>query len=58
MILSVGPRIINGKNATVGQFPWQVAIYVTFSSYTNLCGGAIISEKWILTAAHCASQYG
>lgn len=44
-------RIIGGQNAKYGQFPYQVALYDIFSN--PVCGGAIISERWIITAAHC-----
>ncbi|KAJ3652786.1 hypothetical protein Zmor_018719 [Zophobas morio] len=49
-----GGRIINGTPASRGQFPWQAAVYFTTSSGTSFCGGSIISNIWILTAAHCA----
>ncbi|PID42520.1 MAG: hypothetical protein CSA52_01350 [Gammaproteobacteria bacterium] len=52
------PRIINGSKAGSGQFPWQVALLTDpqdgFASQT--CGGSIIHERWILTAAHCYSE--
>lgn len=52
-----GPRIINGDKASKGQFPWQAAIYVTQPGVTNLCGGALVNKRWILTAGHCVIEY-
>jgi secreted trypsin-like serine protease len=46
-------RIINGDLAGLGQFPWQAAVYVPLGSSYFVCGGSIISEQWILTAAQC-----
>merc|ERR1712223_1298917 len=43
-------RIVGGVEATPHQFPWQVGLF--FDGY--FCGGSIISEEYILTAAHCA----
>ncbi|XP_063918631.1 brachyurin-like [Zophobas morio] len=49
-------RIINGENATLGQFPWQVGVDLGFNDTIWFCGGSIISEYWILTAAHCLDR--
>jgi len=43
-------RITNGQPARRGQFPWQVAVFI---ENTGFCGGSLISDTWILTAAHC-----
>jgi secreted trypsin-like serine protease len=43
-------QIVNGINAYRGQFPWQAAIAVDDSSF---CSGSVISNYWVLTAAHC-----
>lgn len=40
-------RIVGGKYAVVGQFPYQV--YGLFDRW--LCGGSIISENFILTVS-------
>ncbi|XP_037914807.1 serine protease SP24D-like [Hermetia illucens] len=48
--LAYDPRIVGGKTASAGQFPYQVALK---RSGSFLCGGSIISSTFILTAAHC-----
>jgi secreted trypsin-like serine protease len=47
---NINKQISGGEAASRGQFPWQVAIHV---DYTNLCGGSLIQNNWVLTAAHC-----
>ncbi|XP_015121520.1 chymotrypsin-2-like [Diachasma alloeum] len=43
-------KILNGNDANLGEFPWMVSIQY---EGLHICGGAIISERHILTAAHC-----
>ncbi|KAK5646193.1 hypothetical protein RI129_004657 [Pyrocoelia pectoralis] len=50
-------RIIGGAAATEGEFPWQVSIQVDDGRQLHhICGGAILSPHWIITAGHCISQ--
>ncbi|XP_058457218.1 brachyurin-like [Malaya genurostris] len=47
-------RIVNGEEAQPGQFPYQVAIVSFFQDGSGgLCGGTILTQNFVLTAAHC-----
>lgn len=45
-------RIYGGSEAKPGQFPYQITLRLWHSSL-HYCGGSIISNRHILTAAHC-----
>ncbi|XP_035267505.1 coagulation factor IXa [Anguilla anguilla] len=49
---AVDKRIIGGYEVVQGEIPWQVAL-VDRPSQVVFCGGSILSEYWVITAAHC-----
>ncbi|XP_033063711.1 prothrombin [Trachypithecus francoisi] len=45
-------RIVEGWDAEIGMSPWQVMLFRK-SPQELLCGASLISDRWVLTAAHC-----
>ncbi|XP_051958824.1 serine protease 27 [Xyrauchen texanus] len=43
-------RVVGGTNAPVGNWPWQVSIHY---NRHHICGGTLINNQWVMTAAHC-----
>ena len=55
--------IINGRPASIGKWPWQVAVASSSSRkpgkspwFRTFCGGSVVAPTVVLTASHCALE--
>ncbi|XP_051244616.1 trypsin-like [Dicentrarchus labrax] len=52
-IAPLNTKIVGGEDAPPGSWPWQASLH---SSGGHFCGGSLINNQWVLTAAHCFSS--
>ena len=47
-------KIKGGQATEVHEYPWQARLDIMAKNgKEGMCGGTLMTEKWIMTAAHC-----
>jgi len=49
---TTSPRIVGGTESKPGDWPWKISMQ---RNGAHVCGGSLINDQWIITAAHCVT---
>ena len=50
----IQPIVVGGVDVDIEDYPWQVSL-TSNPNGGGFCGGSIIANSWVLTAAHCVN---
>ncbi|XP_036619446.1 plasma kallikrein [Trichosurus vulpecula] len=50
---TVRSRVVGGMRSAPQEWPWQASLQVKLRTRSHVCGGSVIANQWVVTAAHC-----
>lgn len=50
------PKIAGGRPADPGEYPWMAALITRNAASGAFCGGVLITDRHVLSAAHCSNR--
>lgn len=50
------PKIAGGRPADPGEYPWMAALITKNAATGAFCGGVLITDRHVLSAAHCSNR--
>lgn len=50
------PKIAGGRPADPGEYPWMAALITKNAASGAFCGGVLITDRHVLSAAHCSNR--
>ncbi|XP_035317758.1 chymotrypsin-C isoform X1 [Cricetulus griseus] len=54
---NVATRVVGGDDAIPHSWPWQISLqYLRDGTWRHTCGGTLITNSHVLTAAHCINK--
>ncbi|KAM3614238.1 uncharacterized protein V6R79_011597 [Siganus canaliculatus] len=52
VVLEADDKIVGGYECSKNSVPFQVSLFTGY----NFCGGTLLSDEWVLSAAHCKTK--
>nr|XP_039274309.1 transmembrane protease serine 2-like [Styela clava] len=50
-------KIVGGEDAVITSHPWQISFQKKiYNIWAHSCGGTIVSDRWVVSAAHCVDS--
>lgn len=49
----IQPYVVGGVDSKSLELPWQAYLEINKNGGTYACGGTLVANRWVITAAHC-----
>ena len=53
----IKPYVVGGVDGKALELPWQIYLEIEKGGTTYACGGTLVTDRWVVTAAHCINKF-